>query len=245
MELQRFFLEILMDTSVVGEEVLLSEEESHHASRVLRLRAGDSLLLVDGGGHLTKAHILEAHPKRMRCQIVEIERGQDKPPAVHLAVAPTKNISRFEWLLEKATEIGLGSITPLQCERSERQFLKMERLRKVLISAMKQSRRSWLPQLNPLTPLAEFLNAPLTGQGYIAFLGDQSLPLQGVHPYPSPASIMIGPEGDFSAEECLAAKQRGFQPVSLGQARLRTETAALIACAIINTLNESSQNEKA
>lgn len=240
--MHRFFLENSL--AEAPSQVHLSEEESHHACRVLRLGRKDTLILVDGMGHFADASILEDHPKRTLCRILEVQEGLDKKPEIHLAVAPPKNISRFEWLLEKATEIGLGSITPLHTTHSERQHLKPDRLKKVLISAMKQSQRSWLPQLHPLTPFSAFIETNLPSLRYLAYLNNDSHPLSMVHKTSAPACVLIGPEGDFSLEEYLDAIRAGFQAVSLGEARLRTETAALYACTALNLINESLINEK-
>lgn len=240
--MHRFFLENSL--AEAPSQIQLSEEESHHACRVLRLGRNDTLILVDGMGHFAEAIILEDHPKRTLCQVQRVQEGLDRKPEIHLAVAPPKNISRFEWLLEKATEIGLGSITPLHTTHSERQHLKPERLKKVLISAMKQSQRSWLPQLHPLTHFSAFIATSLPSLRYLAYLNKDSHPLSMVHKTSAPACVLIGPEGDFSLEEYLDAIRAGFQAVSLGQARLRTETAALYACTALNFINESLINEK-
>lgn len=216
------------------ENFILSEEESKHAVRVLRMNAGDRLNLIDGRGGLYEAEIIDPHPKRTVLKILNVQENFQQPNYhLHIAVGPTKNIDRIEWFLEKATEIGIQEITPIICEHSERKDVKLDRLNKVIVSAMKQSLKAYLPKLNPALSFKQFLkNIPRDGvQKAIAHCVDSDKKyLNQVFEAGQHYIIMIGPEGDFSAEEIDLALMAGFQPVSLGEARLRTETAALAAC---------------
>lgn len=213
----------------------LDEQESKHAVRVLRLVRDDRVVLVDGRGGWFEASIIDDHPKRCKLQI-ESHTADYKPISysLHLAVAPTKNLDRFEWFLEKATEIGITGITPLICRRSERKEVKMERLEKIVISAMKQSLKAYKPVLhNPVT-MESFLQIKHPGTLGIAHcypLNRQSiteLELSGSY------TLMVGPEGDFTEEEVAEALGAGYSPFHLGDSRLRTETAALYITAAIS-----------
>jgi len=218
---------------------LLSEEESRHCIKVLRLKKGDCIYLTDGRGVLYRAGILDEDARRCRVEIVEHQAGYGKRPFyLHLAIAPTKNMKRFEWFLEKATEMGVDEITPVLCFHSERKSLKIQRLYRVLISAMKQSLKAYLPVLNEMTPFADFIKNTSHPNRYIACLDEaRSQALKKIYPQGQDALILIGPEGDFSEWEVDQAINQGFQPVKLGESRLRTETAGIAACHSINMLN--------
>lgn len=215
-----------------------SETESKHAIRVLRLSKGDGIQLIDGKGNFYEAQIIDAHPKKCRIEITKkIPEFGKRNHFLHLAVAPTKNNDRFEWFLEKATEIGIDEITPILCDHSERKSIKNERLEKVIISAMKQSLNSYLPKLNPLTPLNNLLNSEFDGKRFIAHCYEQDKrQLKDELAESLSNMILIGPEGDFSEEEVNLAIEKKFVPVSLGNSRLRTETAAIVACHTVNLL---------
>ena len=220
---------------------ILSEEESKHAVRVLRMNTGDHLYLIDGRGGLYEAEIIDPHPKRTVLAILDVKEKYQIPNYhLHIAVGPTKNIDRIEWFLEKATEIGIQEVTPIICEHSERKEVKLDRLNKVIVSAMKQSLKAYLPRLNPAVSFKQFLkDIQLDGtQKAIAHCvdSDKKYLNQIVEPGQH-YIILIGPEGDFSAEEIDLALAAGFQPISLGDARLRTETAALAACLEVSLLN--------
>lgn len=224
------------DISVNAE---LPEEEAGHCIRVLRLGEGDEILLTDGQGSFYKAAIARAHPKHCEVRILETWA----PPALwpfylHIAVAPTKNMDRMEWFAEKATEIGIDEITCLNCRFSERREIKPARLEKILVSAMKQSQKARLPKLTGMTDFKTFVAQPFEGRKLIAHCEEGEKPLlkQIYHPGEN-ALILIGPEGDFSPEEIRMAKENGFEPISLGESRLRTETAALVACHTLHVLN--------
>jgi 16S rRNA (uracil1498-N3)-methyltransferase len=217
----------------------LSEEESKHCARVLRLGQGDAVLLIDGRGNRFEAQIAEANPKKTVISILRHHpEYQKRGYRIHVVVAPTKNMDRMEWFVEKAVEMGTDEITFLQCARSERKNLNLERLEKIAISAMKQSMKAYLPTLHPLTRYADFLQQPLAGQRFIAHLveGQERHSLAKSVTGEDTYTILIGPEGDFSPEEVTQALQAGYKPVTLGQSRLRTETAALAACHTIHVL---------
>lgn len=210
----------------------LPEEESGHCVRVLRLGVGDSLHIADGRGTLYRAVVEDAHPKRCTIRIVEEHHEWEKRPyGLTVAVAPTKNIDRIEWFVEKATECGIDRIVPILCDHSERKVIKGERLEKIAISAMKQSLKAYLPQIAPLTPLRQLLAEPFDGVKLIAHCEEDAERIfmgELIHSGEN-VLVLIGPEGDFSREEIDAARKAGFVEVTLGNSRLRTETAALAA----------------
>lgn len=223
-----------------GSQYTLDETESKHCVRVLRLEKGDQIILVDGRGGYFTAEITDPNPKRCSVKIIrsELNFGLRKFQ-VHMAIAPTKNIERIEWFLEKATEIGLDRVTPLLCRHSERKEIKAERLEKVMVSAMKQSLKAYLPRLDELTKFKDLISQPFDGQKFIAHCEEQHRDLLKNLVVPNQNYlILIGPEGDFSSEEIEMALSAGFRPVSLGNSRLRTETAGLVACHTFNLLNE-------
>ena len=226
--------------NIAGAEVILDETESKHAIRVLRLQTGDFVQIVDGAGGLFKAEIADANPKKCRLAIVEsnLNFGQ-RDFHLHIAIAPTKNNERFEWFLEKATEIGINEITPLITERSERKTVNPERLDKIIVSAMKQSLKAYLPRLNNPQSFKELVRQPFDGKKLIAYIEEkQTVHLKNVVGKNDNVHVLIGPEGDFSPAEVQLALQNGFQPVSLGESRLRTETAGIVACHIVNLAND-------
>ena len=235
----------------------LPEEEAAHAVRVLRLAVGDEVMLTDGMGHFYRAAIADATGKRC---LVDVQETITPAPLwkghIHLAIAPTKNMDRVEWLIEKATEIGIDEITLLDCRYSERRVVKTERLDKILVSAMKQSQKATKPVLNGMIPFDCFVRRPFDGQKFIAHcyseeevtagkenendrsqsycatsfrtsLRDALVPCNN-------ALVLVGPEGDFSVEEVRLALSAGYRSVSLGNSRLRTETAALVAVHLMN-----------
>ena len=220
-------------------QYFLSEEESKHCIRVLRLEAGDEVQLIDGRGSLYIAQIKDAHPKRTILQVISVQQKyQERNHYLHIAIAPTKNIERLEWFLEKATEIGIDEISLVICQRSERKEVKTDRLNKIITSAIKQSLKAYHPILNEPETLSKLLSLNFVGQKFIAHCdeGDkvtlkESIELKGKY------LILIGPEGDFTPKEIDEALNNDFKPITLGESRLRTETAALEACFEINFLN--------
>jgi len=214
------------------QENILPEEESQHAVKVLRLRAGDNVEIVDGKGTVCNARIINPHAKHCEFEIIS-QRITDQPNYnLHIAIAPTKNIERLEWFVEKVTEIGVGTITPIICRFSERKILKSERLEKIIVSASKQSLKTHFPVLQPLCSFEELIKATSNiAQRFIAHCYEQDkLLLKDLCKPTMDTLILIGPEGDFSLEEVEKAISAGFQPVSLGNSRLRTETAGIVAC---------------
>lgn len=220
----------------------LSEEESAHCVRVLRYTAGDEILITDGRGTTYTARITNPHPKHCDFEIIASEK-QEKHHAFHLhiAIAPTKNIERMEWAIEKCVEIGVDEMTPLLCRFSERKQLRTDRLEKIILSAAKQSLTPYLPVLHELTPYDTFVReqAKLNQQNFIAHCyKDEKRFLKDEMELSRDVLVLIGPEGDFSEKEVADALALGFVPVSLGNSRLRTETAAVVACHTAVLLNE-------
>ena len=229
----------------------LSEEESAHCVRVLRYDRGDEILLTDGRGTTYHARITNPHPRHCEFEVLSQEK-QEKTHNIylHVAIAPTKNIERLEWMVEKCTEIGVDEITPLLCRFSERKNLRNDRLEKIILSAAKQSLTPYLPKLNPLTDFGTFIdpsNSPSRGgigdeskmDKFIAHCyKDEKRELKDVLQKGRDVLILIGPEGDFSEQEVETAIANGFVPVGLGRSRLRTETAGVVACHTAVLLNE-------
>jgi len=218
----------------------LSEEESKHCNRVLRLSAGDGIFLTDGQGTFYEALIRDTNPKACSFEITKIIQEYGKREfKLNIAIAPTKNIDRFEWFLEKVTEIGIDEIIPFICRYSERKEIKSERLEKVVVSAMKQSQKAYLPDLLPIQKFKEFIYKPFDGDKFIAHcINNEKNRLKNLIRQGGNVLILIGPEGDFSSEEIEMALSAGFTPVSLGDSRLRTETAGVVACHTVNLINQ-------
>ena len=213
-----------------GTAYTLPEDESKHAVRVLRLGMGDEVELLDGRGGRYQAAVADANPKRCQLRITAHELVPPRPYFTHVAVAPTKNLDRMEWFVEKAVEVGVERISFLRCARSERRELKLERLEKIVISALKQSRQALLPQLDELTDYAAFVREAVPETTFIAHLEEgERTALATVARAGAGCCVLIGPEGDFTPEEISLALNRGIRPVTLGASRLRTETAALAA----------------
>ena len=219
-------------------QFIFSPEESRHIVKVLRKKEGEILYITNGKGYLFTAQITMSDAKRCQGKIIETAKHIPVRHSLHLAVAPTKRLERFQWFLEKATEIGVAEITPIYCQRSERRKLPMERLQRVVQEAMKQSLRAFLPRLNEPVTLQEFLRAKQPEFRFIAHCEeDEKMDLKRRVAPDNDVVILIGPEGDFTREEIQEAYAQGFLPVSLGESRLRTETAALVACATVNLIN--------
>lgn len=229
--MRRFYLE-----HTIGDQLSFSEEESKHIVRVLRMQKNDELEIVNGKGELLQCSITDAGVKKCQVSVLKRTFSEEARPLFHLAIAPTKNMDRIEWLVEKSTELGLGRITFLKCKNNERTQLKTDRILKIAISAMKQSKSLYLPIIDEMIDVETFLkNHP---KGYIAHcytserislysaISDASLP------------ILIGPEGDFSENEVQKAQEIGYLSVDLGKTRLRTETAGLFACSIVKLKTE-------
>lgn len=223
----------------ISENMELPQEEAGHCIRVLRLKEGDKIRLTDGKGCFYDAVISAVNGKR--CMVNVIGSEQQSPlwkGHLHIAVAPTKLLDRNEWFLEKAIEIGVDEVSFLFSDHSERDVLKMERMERVAISAMKQSQKAALPILNPMTKFRDFINRPFFGEKFIAHCEDgEKIHLLDSMTAGQDALVLIGPEGDFSPNEIEMAFKAGFKPTSLGPSRLRTETAALVAVHIMNLVN--------
>lgn len=222
--------------------------ESRHIVKVLRKKEGDTLFITNGKGKLFTAEVLFANDKKCSVQIINTEEKK-KPWSyyLHIAIAPTKNNDRLEWFLEKATEIGIDEITPIICKHSERKVVKEERLEKVIVSAMKQSLKFHVPKLNTTTSFSDFMQQNFEGDLFIAHCEETdkkslkseltSTPLNDQNSQQK-ITILIGPEGDFSTKEIEIALSNNFIPVSLGESRLRTETAGVVATQSIAFFNE-------
>lgn len=218
----------------------LDEEQSGHAVRVLRHKEGDELVIVDGIGNFYDAHIVNAHPKHCSVEIDKVTAEESWPYFVELAVAPTKNLDRMEWFLEKATEMGINRFVPLKCRFSERKELKTERMKKIAVSAMKQSLKATLPIVEEMVDIKTYLKEDFDGQKFIAHCfkdAPRKLLSKEIKPG-AKVRVLIGPEGDFSEEEIQLAIDNGYAPISLGDQRLRTETAALASVHTIHIINE-------
>lgn len=229
----------------------LPEAESAHCVRVMRMKAGDAIVCVDGKGHRYRCCITDAHPKHCGIRVMSVE---DAPPHwgvnITLCFAPTKNMDRIEWMAEKCTEMGIDRLIPVECKHSERRALKTERLNKILVSAMKQSLKATLPQLDELTPvecvltgLTDATGRPWSGRKFICYCSDtvERHEFAAEYKIGEDVAIMIGPEGDFSEHEIKTALKHGWMPVSLGKSRLRTETAALTAVADVHCINQKGK----
>lgn len=214
-------------------------EEAQHCIKVLRKKEGDEILLADGKGNFYDAEIIQANPKHCIVNIVKsIFQKKNWNFNIQIAFAPTKNMDRVEWFAEKATEIGIDHFSPILCQYSERKEIKLQRIEKILVSAMKQSQKAYLPRLDEMQSFSQFVKQEFDGQKFIAHCYPQEKPiLKEVYKKGMNALILIGPEGDFSEKEVEEAILSGFQPISLGESRLRTETAALAACHAVHVLN--------
>jgi 16S rRNA (uracil1498-N3)-methyltransferase len=234
-------MQLFYTPDINSDEYTLSKEESRHCIQVLRKKLGDTIYLVDGKGGFYKASLISENPKSCTLKIESISRDFGKSDIhIHIAIAPTKMNERFEWFLEKATEIGINEITPIICEHSERKVLKLERMNKILVAAMKQSQRAYLPKLNEPISFESFVNHKREVDCFIAHCNEESEKkhLMSVLNKGANSLVLIGPEGDFSSKEIELACEQGFSTVSLGENRLRTETAAIVSCHTIHLINQ-------
>ena len=222
-------------------EFIFNKDESRHIVRVLRKKEGDLLSITNGKGFLFKVQIINANDKKCLVKMISFEEKEKNwNYHLHIAIAPTKLNDRFEWFLEKATEIGIDEITPIICDNSERKVLKTERMQKVLISAMKQSLKSELPRLNEPAKFSDFIQSNSPKLKFIAHCEDpdQKNTLKYLLKPNEDLLVLIGPEGDFSSKEISIALQHKFIPLSLGSSRLRTETAGIVVCNTVSIINE-------
>lgn len=216
------------------------EEESKHIVKVLRMKEGDRFCVTDGNGSLYDAELVDAHPKRAAAELSNQRQGYDiRDFKVSIAIAPTKLNERTEWFLEKATEIGIDEVKLFASYHSERRTANVERFKKIIVAAMKQSVKSKMPVIKDMVAFDKLVRQNYDGQKFIAWIDDDvTEQLCDLYRKGENALVLIGPEGDFSKEEVALAKENGFVPVSLGKARLRTETAAVVACHTIQLINQ-------
>lgn len=218
---------------------ILPDEESMHCIAVLRYKEGQEITMTDGEGHFIRSVINKIHKKQVIVDIIEkIPVARTHNYHLRIAIAPTKSIDRFEWFIEKATEIGVDNITPIITDNSERKVIRIDRLQKIIIAAMKQSLKAYLPKIDEPILFSRFLKDVSDDQLLIAHCYDHNrIPLQQAYKAGNNATILIGPEGDFSNNELEMASNKGFIGVSLGESRLRTETAGIVACHSIFFMN--------
>jgi len=224
--------------NIQGDHIQLDHEESRHLVKVLRLKVGDQVEVINGSTHWYVAEIMTLDPRACILRITNKLKSNENKYGIHLAVAPTKNINRWEWLIEKATEIGVDQITPIHCKQSERKVLKVERQERIVIAAAKQSHKIQFPKMFELTAFETIVKQAEAEEKFIAHCLDE-IPRESLiklHKASKKVLILIGPEGDFSKEEVNMALENGFQSVELSKSRLRTETAAIVAC---NTLHNA------
>lgn len=231
--MRRFFSE-----HIEGKTIFLDADESRHLKQVLRAKEGDQIEVVNGQGNLYVCSIMSLGKRETELEIKEEQFAQEKANTLWMAVAPTKNINRWEWFLEKATEIGIGRISPIISKNSERKVLKRDRQIRILKEAMKQSHQLFLPQLDEPLDLDSFLKQADCEEKFIAHCYDgKKERLLDLHQEKKNALILIGPEGDFDRSEVELALNHNFKAISLGESRLRTETAAIVACHTINLIH--------
>ena len=227
------------DINQSTETFSFDKEESRHIIKVLRKRDNDILFVTNGLGEIFKTEIILASDNKCTVKVLSVEKTETPSIRLHLVVAPTKMNERYEWFLEKATEIGVSQITPVLCDHSERKIVKTERFDKIILSAMKQSNQSFLPKFNEPIAFKDFITKEISGQKYIAHCEEtDKKSLKQLLQNNGDITILIGPEGDFSEKEIAQALENGYLPVSLGNTRLRTETAAIVACHSVAFANE-------
>jgi 16S rRNA (uracil1498-N3)-methyltransferase len=232
-------MQLFYHPDIDADFIQLNEEESKHIVRVLRVKSGETIYFTDGKGGLYQCVMIDDHPKRCKFQVIDKSFALKKDRHIHIAAAPTKNIARFEWFIEKAVEIGIDEVTPLICEHSERTKINGDRLLKIAIAAMKQSGRKWLPKINEAVSFNTFTGKDYQTKKAIAYVSENHNDLlKNYFIQGEDALILIGPEGDFSKQEIEQAIKNGYHPISLGENRLRTETAALVACQTIIFINQ-------
>ena len=235
-------MHIFYTPDIIGNLYQLSEEESKHCVRVLRLKTGDKVNLVDGKGGFYEAMVSSDNPKACMLNIIaKTQEFESRDYYLHLAVAPTKNTDRLEWLIEKAVEIGIDEFTPIICEHSERRNLNIERLERIAISAMKQSIKAYKPIINECLSVKKLIELNQQQVKLIAHcMNDKKESIAKAYSQSQSVLCLIGPEGDFSQEEVRFATDKGFKGISLGNSRLRTETAGLVACHSFYFINQNS-----
>lgn len=226
-------------TEIENDKLTLRDDEFRHATKSLRKKEGQNLQVIDGKGHLYQVTIAEIKRNTLVGQIISTELKPESKPFLHMALAPTKNTSRFEWFVEKAVELGIHKITPIITDNSERKTLNLERVNRIAISAMKQSLHFHLPLIEPVTTWKNFLLDLKSEQPVMAHFDPQNKHLVDVIDRGVDTTILIGPEGDFSAKEMLDWKDKQWRQVNISESRLRTETAGIVACNIFHTKNRT------
>lgn len=224
---------------IISDAFHLNEEESRHCAKVLRKKVEDQIFVLDGAGAIYRCEIKSVHHKKVEFEIVDKRAVEKSSYSVHLVIAPTKNPDRIEWFIEKSIEVGLHQISFIDCRNSERHRLNMPRIRKKVISSMKQCQNPFLPVVNDILPYQEYLETAVqNSEKFICHsTGGKGNYLINAAKRDAVYQVLVGPEGDFSKEELTIAEKKGFIPVSLGDSRLRTETAGLVACILLNALN--------
>ena len=228
-------MQLFYSENISGSYAIIEDQELIHCTKVLRKSMGDTIHLLDGKGKLYECILIEANKKSGKLEIVKVLKEENKDITLpSVAVGVIKNNARMEWLLEKATEIGVSTIYPLICQRSERTNMNKDRMEKILISAMKQSIRLYKPILLDPLKFSDFIATPIAGSKLIAHYDDANMSLAHQSGHASDATIVIGPEGDFTDEEINLAQFHNYKMVNLGNSRLRTETAAIVALTLLN-----------
>tara|TARA_B110000467_G_scaffold85917_1_gene77568 strand:- start:3660 stop:4355 length:696 start_codon:yes stop_codon:yes gene_type:complete len=231
-------MQLFYSTNIIDGIIELSKDESHHCVKVLRKSVHDVIMVIDGVGNLYTSKLIDLNSKKTILEITNIHRDFSKRANhLHIAISPTKSMDRLEWFIEKVVEIGIDEISLIQCKNSERTKIKMDRCEKIIMSATKQSLKSFLPRLNPLIQFDEFINKiHIEVAKSIGYLGNQEATLLSDYHYGKKSHLIcIGPEGDFSPDEVKIAIENGFEIISLGKSRLRTETAGVVASTLINS----------
>jgi 16S rRNA (uracil1498-N3)-methyltransferase len=229
---------IFYQPAIADGVLTLDPDEARHCVRVLRKKAGDVISITDGKGFFYQARLTQVDARACKFEILETQQIESKNYTIHIAISPTKNADRIEWFVEKCVELGIDDITLLDCEHTERTFIKTDRLLKVAISAMKQSLKATLPNIHALQPFNSLVHNCNVQEKFIAYV-DFSNPihLKDLAKPNQSYLLLIGPEGDFSNDELMLAQEKGFKKVSLGTSRLRTETAGIAGCHILNLVN--------
>jgi len=230
-------MNVFICNSFIKNKAFLDENEAHHCTRVLRKKVGDAILLMDGKGSFYEGIIESANKKTCVVTILEVKEEAKHPYYLHLLVAPTKNIARYEWFIEKAIEIGVDEITPVFFDHSERRKLKLERINKIALSAVKQSLSPYFPVLNDAITFDQLIQKDISGNKFVSHLVENAAHLKNKAKSNDTNTIIIGPEGDFSERELKELDEKNWEFVILGNKRLRTETAAVVATQIINGLH--------
>jgi len=226
--------------NIEGNLVIIEGEEAQHASKVLRLKVGAKVAVIDGIGGYYECEVLSTDKRKLTAHVLnKREHFKSSAYRIHIAIAPTKNMSRFEWFLEKSTEMGINEISPILSKNSERKHIRPDRLQKILISATKQSQKAKIPTLNPLVDLNTFLTSVNTKEKYIAYCNYENKHLIRQLNPGKDVLVLIGPEGDFNSNEIETVLEHGFKPIGLGKERLRTETAGIMAIAAIHLFHEN------